>query len=273
MKFGKASLVDLNGLHKEWWDWTMRKGKKPSLLKNRVAYYVMGAEKWKYAASLEKIARRHLKLYLHSGGEANGVFRSGSLAKAARADSPPDTFTYDPLDKRPGDLEREEIKDYLIDQRFDLNLFGNGLVYHSEPFERETEITGFISFVAWISLDVRDTDFYVRLSEVMLDGKAIALTQDLMRARHRRSFRDEQLIVPGEINQYAFDRFTFFSRRIAKGSRLRLVVCCPNTIYLEKNYNGGGIVAEETGRDARTAHVTLYHDAAHPSYLHVPIVA
>jgi putative CocE/NonD family hydrolase len=175
------------------------------------------------------------------------------------------------LDKRPADLERDEISAYLTDQRYDLNLFGNGLVYHSEPFARDTEITGFAKFVAWMSLDVRDTDFNVRISEVMQDGKVIILTQDLMRARYRESFREEQLINPGEINQYTFDRFTFFSRRIAKGSRLRLIVCCPNTIYLEKNYNSGGVVAAETARDARTAHVTLYHEAARPSYLEVPV--
>jgi uncharacterized protein len=72
--------------------------------------------------------------------------------------------------------------------------------------------------------------------------------------------------------RYVFDGFTFFSRRIAKGSRLRLVLNCPNTIYLEKNYNSGGVVAEETAKDARTAHVTVYHDATHASRLELPIV-
>jgi predicted acyl esterase len=64
----------------------------------------------------------------------------------------------------------------------------------------------------------------------------------------------------------------FFSRQIAKGSRLRLVICCPNSIYVEKNYNSGGVVADESGQDARTAHVTLYHDDEHPSFLELPIV-
>jgi hypothetical protein len=41
---------------------------------------------------------------------------------------------------------------------------------------------------------------------------------------------------------------------------------------VEKNYNSGGVVADETAKDARTAHVTLYHDAAHPSALEIPVV-
>lgn len=267
LKFDAASLVDMNQLHKEWYDWTMKAGKKPTFLKKRVAYYVAGAEKWKYADDLESITRKVQKLCLSSDGCANDIFHSGTLDENPPKASSPDTFTYDPLDKRPGELEREEIKDFFTDQTFDLNLFGNGLVYHSTAFPKDTEITGWVRLVAWMSLDVPDTDFCVTLSEILLNGKAIKLTQDMLRARYRESLRQEKLVVPGDINPYTFDGFTFFSRRIAKGSRLRLVINCPNTIYLQKNYNSGGVVADESDADAQTAHITLYHDSDHPSYL------
>jgi predicted acyl esterase len=124
-----------------------------------------------------------------------------------------------------------------------------------------------------MALDVPDTDFYVSVSEILSNGKHILLTDDLLRARYRESLRQEKLIQPGEVNCYKFgDGFTFFSRRIAKNSRLRLIVRSPNSIYSQKNYNSGGVVAEESGRDARVAHVTLYHDAEHPSCLELPIV-
>ncbi len=121
-------------------------------------------------------------------------------------------------------------------------------------------------------MDVPDTDFQVAVSEIMPDGTSVSLTQDLMRARYRDSMRDEKLAKPGEINRYEFKSFMWFSRRVAKGSRLRLVLNSPNSIGLEKNYNSGGIVAEESGKDSRTAHITLYHDAEHPSVLEVPVV-
>jgi putative CocE/NonD family hydrolase len=176
------------------------------------------------------------------------------------------------LDKRIGELERVLIPDYFTNQTYDLNLFGNGLVYHSAPFTKDMEITGWVKLYAWISMDVPDTDFGVSLAEILPNGKMIKLTQDLLRARYCESNRVEKLVTPGKINLYTFDRFTFFSRRISKGSRLRLIISCTNTIYLEKNYNSGGIVAEESGRDARTAHVTLYHDRDHPSYVELPAV-
>jgi predicted acyl esterase len=133
--------------------------------------------------------------------------------------------------------------------------------------------------VVWISLDVPDTDIQVTLSEVLLDGSYIKLAQDYLRARHRESLRHEKLVTPHEINRYVFDRFNFFSRRVAKGSRLRLFISAPtslilrpNSIYLQRNYNSGKEVTEESGKDARTAHVTLFHGAEHPSYLELPVV-
>lgn len=273
LTFGEACILDLNELHKEWYDWTMKEGTKPEFLKDRVAYYVMGAEGWKYAASLEAIADESRRVYLHSAdGRANDVFHSGTLEEKAPNESAPDQYVYDPLDVRPAELEREEVKAYLTDQRYALNLYGNGLVYHSAPFTEEVEISGHLRFVGWMALDAPDTDFQVDVYEILRDGTSIQLTADLLRARYRESLREEVLVTPGEINRYEFDGFTFFSRRVAQGSRLRLVIRSPNTIYLQKNYNSGGVVAEESGEDARPVRVTLFHDAERPSYLEMPVV-
>jgi len=272
LKFGEACMLDLDKLHKEWYDWTLKNGPRPEFLKRRVAYYVMGAEEWKYADSLEEIASVRKRIYLNSDlGGANEVFHSGSLEDEPPERSSPDHYVYDPLDLRPAELETEEIKDYLTDQRYDLALYGNGLVYHSSPLEDDLEVSGFVKFTAWISMDVPDTDFLVGLSEILVDGTVILLTQDVLRARYRNSLREEELLIPGEINCFEFNDFTFFSRRIAKGSRLRLVIKSPNSIYYQKNYNSGGIVAEEDASVARTAHVTLFHDVEHPSYVELPV--
>ena len=84
----------------------------------------------------------------------------------------------------------------------------------------------------------------------MPDGTSIALTQDRMRARYRDSLREEKLVKAGEINRYEFKSFLWFSRLVGKGSRLRLVLRSTNSIGVQKNYNSGGVVAEESGKDA-----------------------
>ena len=144
LTFGEASILDMNKLHTDWYDWTLKNGSKPEFLKKRVAYYVMASDEWKYADTLESISNATRTLYLDSDqGHANDVVNSGRMADTKPANSQPDHYVYDPLDLRPADLEKEEIKNSLTDQRYALNLFGNGVVYHSEPFAKDTEISGF----------------------------------------------------------------------------------------------------------------------------------
>jgi putative CocE/NonD family hydrolase len=272
LKFGPASVLDLNKLHTEWYDWTMKGGKKPDFLKKRVAYYLVGAEEWKYADTLETISNAKLNLFLGSNGTASDITRSGELKEALGAGAPSDHWTYDPLDTQPGDAEPDDDPAALTSQRSVTNLFGEGLVYHSEPIAEATEITGFAKLQLWLSMDVADTDVEADLYEVLADGSSVQLTSAAVRARYRKSLREASPVPAGKIEKYVFGNFTFFSRRIARGSRLRLVVRSVNSIQVEKNYNSGGAVAAETAKDARTAHITLVHDAEHPSSLELPIV-
>jgi len=273
LKFGQASVLDLNRLHTEWYDWAMKGGPKPEFLKRRVAYYVVGAEEWQYADSLESISNAAKTLYLGSNGNAGDVFRSGALTEVKPgASAVMDSWTYDPLDTRPGSAESEDDGNSLISQRAVLNLFGEGVVYHTEPLREAIEIAGFPKLTVWLKMDVPDTDLEADLYEILPDGGSVALTSASMRARYRESLREAKPVVAGKIEKYVFDNFTFFARRAGKSSRLRLVVRSINTTGTEKNYNSGGVVAAETGKDAKTAHITLVHDAEHPSALDLPIV-
>jgi len=269
--FGDASMLDLGQIHKQWYDWTMKNGPKPEFLKARVAYYVMAADQWKYADDLASIAKATRTLYLQSAGEAGDMFHSGSLVEKTPSGAGEDRFTYNPLDTRPGELELQSNPNYLTDGTGTMNLYGNGVVYHSEPFEKATEVTGMLRFTAWIAMDVPDTDLQVSVDEILPNGSSVHLTSDALRARYRDSLRQPKLVVPGEINRYDFRGFQYFSRQIAKGSRLRLVLQCPNSIQVEKNYNSGGDVARETAKDARIAHIRVLHDPEHPSHLHLPV--
>ena len=273
LKFGEASMLDLNNLHREWYDWTMKSGPKPAFLKQRVAYYIAGREKWKYAASLEAIAGATRTLFLNSTDSgASDAMHSGTLdPEKPTAQLAYDRYVYDPLDLRPGALETADNPNSLTVETEPLHLFGDGLIYHSAPFEEDTEISGNVRLVASIAMDVPDTDFEVNLYEILPNGGSVLLTGDSLRARYRESTRKPTAVDPGQIVKYDFRGFTFFSRRIAKGSRLRLMLRSPNSIGVEKNYNSGGVVATESGKDARTAHISLYHDAEHASFLELPI--
>lgn len=268
---GPASLVDLLDLHRQWYAWTLQGGPRPTFLQTHVTYYVMGAEQWRHAVSLEDVTACLKPLYLQSNTNPNDVLRSGSLMDDSGIESDPDHYIYDPRDIGRAELESTLDPVSCVDQRMVYASLGKHLVYHSMPFERDTEVSGFFTLSVWLSIDQSDTDFQAFVYEVHLDGSSVMLTSDCLRARYRESDREERLVRTLEPLRYDFKRFAFVSRRISRGSRLRLVFGPLNSIFSQKNYNSGGVVAEESMQDARSVMVRLFHDAAHPSALYVPL--
>ena len=281
VKFGAGSLVDMNDLHRQWYDWTLKGGTRPDFLKKLVAYYVLAPGnagtngEWRYADTLEGAFAGARTFFLDSkNGDANGVFRSGNLTEAQPA-SGADQYTYDPLDLRRGELEGtdERAKTQLLDQRFALSIGTDGLVYHTPPLPAETALIGCPEVSLWVSIDAPDTDLSADLYEVLDDGTSIALWSDARRLRYRESPREQKLVNAGEVVRCEFKPGLFVGRRLAKGSRLRLVVTSPNSIFFQKNYNSGGVVADESAKDAKTVHVMVHHDATHASAIKLPLAA
>src|SRR5437773_6612813 len=280
VKLGGAAVIDHNHLHRQWYDWTMKNGTRPEFLKNQVAYYLLalgntGANgEWKYADSLETLTANPRAFYLDSkNGDANGVFRSGMLREKPPSQGA-DQFTYDPLDTHRGEnVEGTDPKEKTagIDQTYALSIGSDGLVYHCNPLPRETPLVGCPQLTLWVSIDTPDTDLKADLYEIQPDGTSTALWSDLRRLRYRDSLRQERLVKLGEIVKCEFAPGLFVARRLMKGSRLRLVVSSPNSILWQKNYNSGGVVANETAKDARVAHVQVYHDVQHASAIQIPL--
>jgi putative CocE/NonD family hydrolase len=280
IKFGSAAIVDLNDLHRQWYDWTLKSGSKPEFLKNHVAYYLLapgntGANsEWKYADSFESLTANPRTFYLDSeNGDANGAFRSGMLTDK-QPNAGVDQFIYDPLDTRRGEtVEGIDPKEKTagIDQTYALSIGNDGLVYHTESLSNETPLVGAPALTLWVSIDTPDVDLSADLYEIQPDGTSIALWSDIRRLRYRESLREEKLVKPGEIVRCDFNPGLFVARRLMKGSRLRLVVSSPNSIFWQKNYCSGGVVADETAKDAHTCHVKIHHDAAHASAIQLPI--
>ena len=272
IKVGKESVVDMKDLHVQWYAWTMENGPKPEFLKKKVAYYVMEADQWRYTDTLEEVTASVQTLFFQSSSNPTDVFRSGALVpdKPARK-AEPDHYVYDPRDLSAPRYEASLPDPNLWEQRLVLSPLGSKLIYHSAPMEDDIEVSGFFKVSLWLAIDQPDTDFNVTISDVHPDGSSLYLTEQNFRARYREGLNAEKLIDTSEPLQYDFDRFFFVARSIRKGHRLRLVVQPNHNINWQKNYNSGKPVADETMDDARTVTVKLYHDAAHPSALSIPI--
>jgi putative CocE/NonD family hydrolase len=280
LKFVPAALIDARPLHVWWLRWIMGHSRKIQFLRKRVCYYFAGAEKWRYADSLALVTTHSKPLYLDSTGSASQIFASGLLIERM-GNGPADSYIYDPRDMSIAQLESKLDEPFTLlrptfptddptDQTLVYAREGQALFYHSLPFSEDIELSGFFRLTAWISIDQPDTDFMISVYEITGDGRSILLTSDLMRARYRESLREEHLVQTLEPLRYEFDRFTFISREVKARSRLRLVIGPINSIFYQKNFNSGGVVADECLNDARPVRVALWHDPEHPSALYIP---
>lgn len=275
LKVGEASLIDLQRLHVEWYAWTMGHGAKPEFLKRNVAYYLMVADEWRYADSLAEVTASLQPLFLSSTQNPTDVFQAGALETSINAalasDNHVDHYIYDPRDMSLAELESTMDPESRTDQRMIHAGVGRRLIYHSEPFARDTDIAGFFRLSAWLSIDRPDTDFQVAVYDIDLDGGATLLSTDLMRARYRESQHEARLIASAVPFRYDFERFMFVARRVRQRHRLRLVIGPIHSIFMQRNHNSGRAVADESMEDAQPVTVKLFHDCGHPSALHVPI--
>ena len=271
IKFGDKMMFDAYALDHAWYQWTMADAERPEMLKDRVNWFVAGANVWKSAPSLEAVADREMQLLLGSTQPTDNVFAAGSLSAGTIDGKPYSQYVYDPLDT--SKAERGDAEAYIVDQSEAVHTEGDGLIFHSEPFAEATEISGYLKLEAWLEMDVPDTDINVTVYEIKADGSSIALAGETLRARYRKSLREPELVEPGTVNLYTFERFYWFSRQVAAGSRLRLFMRPANGLQQQRHYNDGKPVHLQSKDDARTTTIKLHHSERYPSRLILPVVS
>ncbi len=273
LSFAENSVLDITKLQIAWLDWVLKGGKRPTALSDQVNYYAWGegADEWRHAASLGALTSHAKRLYFSSpAGPADDIYHAGRLVAAPLTDEPPDGFVSDPGKLQDAaTLMAMNDDDYLTTQH---NAFGgNRVVYVSDPLPDTEMLAGWPRISASIALDTPDVDLGADFQLLLPDGKMVLLGTDMVRARFRQDISKETPVTPGVVDEYLFDGFYYMVRQLPKGARIRVVVYPIDDPYVERNYNGGGRLGHETAADAKVAHVSLHLDAAHPSFIELPL--
>jgi putative CocE/NonD family hydrolase len=261
LDFGVESLINMDQLHVDWWNHTMNGAPRPDFLKDSFTYYLMGPNEWRGAPTIEAATTSTETLFLSSPTATSGSLADVGQLAAAAPDQAPDSYVDDPA--APGywqgfDLQGRDTPRWLTDIEPIERINGDGLIYDSEPFETARDLIGRPEVQLYITMDTPDADIHVQLYEVLADGSVVYLSEDRMRARYRHIETEAQPVVPGQFDLYNFDRFYFVARRIAAGSRLRMVIFpVGNSLYHPRNRNSGGVVAEETAEDNTVANIQI----------------
>ena len=142
------------------------------------------------------------------------------------------------------------------------------LVYTSEPFAEPVEIVGDLRALLHVATDAVDTDFTMALVDVFPDGAANLIQDGIQRMSLREPERGRQLLEPGRVYAVDIDLWAT-AYRLGAGHRLRVEVSSSEFDRYDRNLN----TAELPGRGSEmvVAHQTVFHDAARPSHVLVPM--
>lgn len=234
----------------------------------RVHYFTMGSNEWQSADVWPPPGSQEKTFYLSSGGHANTSAGDGMLVSSPPTTDNPDRFTYDPMDPVLSDRESNWPVG-PVDQR-ELENNPNVLVYTSEPFLEGTEVTGPIVPTLYVSSDVRDTDFTVKVIDVYPDGRAFNLDESIQRMRYRNGY-DQPLawMEPGEVYEVTFQPL-ITSNYFEKGHRLRIQVSSSSFPRFFRNLNTGGKNYDES--EGVVAHNVVHHSTQYPSHITITLV-
>jgi putative CocE/NonD family hydrolase len=220
-----------------------------------VLYYLIGANEWRSATAWPPADTEPAELYLSPGGALTET--------SPPAGAEPDEYAYDPLQPTPtiggsivsfvypaGSCDVSEVQ-----ARPDV------LTYTTPVLEANLDVVGPLRVVLHASSSAVDTDFFVRLSDVFPDGRAIQLQNGGLRARYRDLGGGPTLLEPGRVYELAIDLWAT-ANRFEVGHRLRVDVSSADFPRFDRNTNRGG-----TPGGPVPATQTIHHDAERPSRL------
>jgi putative CocE/NonD family hydrolase len=228
----------------------------------------MGANRWRDEDDWPLARARPTEWYLRA---------DGTLSGEPPGEEAPDAYVYDPNDPAPTvggptSLPPRMMKANAgpLDQRR-LEERSDVLVYTSAPLRQPLEVTGPLRATLYAATDAPDTDFVVKLTDVPPDGRSLILAEGILRCRYRDGFERGRPLEPGAVHAYTID-LVATANVFAPGHRIRLLVTSSSFPRFDPNPNTGAEVGTDGPESVRPARQTIFHDAARPSHVLLPIV-
>jgi putative CocE/NonD family hydrolase len=270
---GDARL-DYDALTYGWFDHFLKGNDNGLLAKTpKVRYYTMGSNQWQSSDTWPPAAAKPVTYFLGSGGHANSLNGDGVLLTEPAKVDLADTFVYDPLNPVPtngggfcclGDYKPGAMDQRAIEARNDV------LVYSTGPLKEGLEVSGPIDVTLYLSSDAKDTDVTVKLIEVLPDGTAYNLTEEIQRVRYREGYDKPPVWMARDKVYKVTLQPMQTSDYFAAGHELRLEVSSSNFPRYDRNLNTGGNNFDES--KGVVAKNTIHHSAQYPSSVTLSVV-
>jgi uncharacterized protein len=271
---GDARL-DYDTLTYGWFDYFLKGEDSGQLAKTpKVRYYTMGSNKWQSSATWPPEGAKPVTFYLDSGGHANSLTGDGALLSLPDKKDNSDKFVYDPMNPVPTHgggfcCMGADYKPGAVDQR-GLEARSDVLVYSTGALKEGIEVSGPIDVTLYVSSDAKDTDFTVKLIEVLPDGTAYNIDENIQRVRYREGYDKPPVWMEKDKVYKVTLQPMETSNYFAPGHQLRLEVSSSNFPRFDRNLNTGGDNYSES--QGKVAHNQVHHSAQYPSSITLSVM-
>ncbi len=260
---------DLTDAQLRWFDATLKGTEETLEGTPPVQVFVTGENRWRGYEEWPVPGSHSERWHLHAGG---------LLSREKPAQSEADMYDYDPRAPVPtiggailmAPIHRPGARDQRPnEERPDV------LVYTSEVLQSDYIVLGPVHATIFAATYAPDTDFVARLVDVHPDGRAIVVTDGIIRASARESYPapgviepvEPSPIEPGRVYEYSIDLWAT-GTTFKAGHRIGVEITSSSFPRWERNPNTG---------DARSPHTEvarqrIFHDPERPSHVTLTVV-
>ncbi len=238
----------------DWFDANL-KNRRRHLRAQSVRVFVMGANEWREFDAFPPPATA-TRFYLRAQKQLTLEKPDALYA--------PDHYRYDPADPTPVlsgaiySARAGAVDNRVLEARADV------LTYTTLPLADNCDIIGRVRAELFVRSSLPYADFYARVCDVYPDGRSLNVCDGLVRIQPGIGQVEADGTVRIEIDLWAT------AQRFARGHCIRLQVSSGAHPRWARNLGTGESLA--TATTMRVAEQTLYHDAAHPSALILPVM-
>lgn len=258
VKIDPVAELNLNEICFQWFDYILKGKSKPDFLQGKINYEVMGDNIWKSANAMQEFDQTKVKYYLDEdlklkeNKSSKSAFTTLSVNFKDRSDVDKFVLTDNP-----------ELINASIQEK------DNSLLFTTDTFEKDAELTGSFSASLNFSVNKKDCDIVAELYQVLPDGKYFLLSSYLNRASYAKDRSKRQLLTPGKKETIPVTGTPFVSKKIEKGSKLLLKIGVKKSPAWQINYGTGKDVSTENIEDAGAPmEIKWYND----SFVEIPVI-
>ncbi len=232
-----------------------------------VKIYVMGDNVWREEQEWPLARTKYTPLYLDSQGDARTCEGTGRLSWDLPCLTAQDEYFYDPMN--PCDNTDSDIHKGIFRDRKDKEEREDMLVYSTDILPEDVEVTGNVTAKLFIQSSAVDTDFFVRLVDVLPDGTAYSYLSGVFRMRYRDGYYESHYMSPGQV--YPIEvKVGPISLVFRAGHRIRIEITSSDFPEYDRNLNTSEPMGY--GKESVIARQTILHTKEYPSHLLLPVI-